>query len=472
MNEMNEMKTSNHKPRRSFLPKDRRSQIMLGVLVLLGLILGVIGFAASSRFVARMRILNLPGEPVLQDQQPLMATDAVTGELLPTATSPAPAAVEVPQWDGKSRVNLLVMGLDARDLEEKAPRTDTMILLTFDPIRNTAGMISIPRDLWVNIPGSGYGTVNTAYSIGEMYQLPGGGPAKAMQTVEALLGAPIQYYAQIDFEAFKKFIDHIDGVKVTVTETVLLDYLGEDNSWDLEPGVVTLTGRDALAYVRSRSTPGVDFDRAARQQQVIIGIKDRIVDFKMLPRLIQNANAIYEDLSTGIRTNLDLNQVIALASKAINVPSESITRYVIDQSMVNFSHVDGKDVLRPYPDKIRELRDRVFSGIGVAQDTQTTLQEEQARVSIKNGSSSAGFEARTADFLRQNGINVVDSGPGTYTPATKITIYGARPYALRYLVDTFKITHTPNIIYAFDPNATIDLLLEFGDDWVNSGTLP
>ena len=460
----------NPKAPKGFLPADRGSQIRLGILILLGLILGTVAFVATSRFVSGMTIVNLPGEPVLQNQAPA-ATDSVTGELLPTPTTPPPAAIEVPQWDGKSRVNVLVMGLDARDLEEKAPRSDTMILLTFDPVRNTAGMLSIPRDMWVNIPGSGYATINTAYSIGEMYQLPGGGPAKAMQTVQAFLGVPIQYYAQIDFEAFKKFIDHIEGVKITNTETVLLDYLGEDNSWDLEPGTHTLTGRDALAYVRSRKTSGGDFDRAARQQQVIVGIKDRIFDFKMLPMLIQNANAIYADLSAGIRTNLDLAQAIALAGKVINIPRDSIYRYVIDQNYVNFSNVEGKDVLRPIPNKIRELRDMVFTGVGVAQDPQLTRQEEQARVSVKNGSSSPGFETRTADFLREQGLNVVDAGPGTFTSATKVTIYGAKPYALRYIVDTFGITHTPNIIYAYDPNAPIDLLVEFGDDWVNSGKI-
>jgi LCP family protein required for cell wall assembly len=114
-------------------------------------------------------------------------------------------------------VNLLFIGLDERDLVEGqenqgAPRSDTMILFTIDPQTKTAGMLSIPRDMWVNIPGFGYSRINTAYSLGEGNKLPGGGPALAMATVEQFLGVPIQYYGQINFRSFEEAIDAMGGL--------------------------------------------------------------------------------------------------------------------------------------------------------------------------------------------------------------------------------------------------------------------
>ena len=109
----------------------------------------------------------------------------------PLQSDKGPTAIP---WDGANRVTILVMGLDYRDWEGEGPsRTDTMMLLTMDPVSRTAGILSIPRDLWVNIPGFDYGKINTAYFLGELYNLEGGGPGLAIKTVEELLGVDINY---------------------------------------------------------------------------------------------------------------------------------------------------------------------------------------------------------------------------------------------------------------------------------------
>ena len=113
--------------------------------------------------------------------------------------TPLPVVLEATPipWNGSDRVTILVMGLDYRDWEAGlgAPRTDSMMLVTVDPVAHTAGMMSIPRDLWVEIPGFEHNRINTAYFLGESYNLPGGGPALAMRTVENLIGVPVSYYA-------------------------------------------------------------------------------------------------------------------------------------------------------------------------------------------------------------------------------------------------------------------------------------
>ena len=106
-----------------------------------------------------------------------------------------------------------------------------MMLVTVDPMARTAGMLSIPRDLWVEIPGFEHNRINTAYFLGESYNLPGGGPALAMKTVESLLGVPVSYFAVIEFSAFERMIDEIGGIDVLVPERVKISPLGRRSRW-------------------------------------------------------------------------------------------------------------------------------------------------------------------------------------------------------------------------------------------------
>ena len=463
---------------KSTFPRSTKTRIILGVLLGVGLLGGILLGRFVSNFVAEMTILNLPGEPVSAAAEPVdggTGTEVVTSDGTPTLDAPQ-APLSAPEWDGKTRVNVLIMGIDARSPDVRAPLTDTMILFTIDPVSNTAGMISIPRDLWVKIPGSDYGKINTAYSIGESFQLPGGGPGLAVRTVEDLLGVPIQYYAQINFEAFVSFIDNIDGVKVTIPERIQLDIVNTDRSYWLDPGTYTLPGDLALAYVRNRSTSGGDFDRAQRQQQVIMAIRDRVLSFNMMPTLIAKAPQLYADLSSGIRTNLTLDQALSLAQKALSIPRDQILSRAINGSYVNFgTSPDGLSMLRPIPDKIRELRDEVFGGVSAVnaeQNLETILQEEGASISVRNASSQEGLAAKTAEYLRAKGLNVVEETNAAYQTYSTITFYGAKPYTLHYLVDLFKISPSTRIVYAYDPAATVDLVLYLGDDFAANSTLP
>lgn len=454
-----------------------KSLIVLIVLSVLGLVAGYFIFRITSNFIAKATIFNPGGAPLPSNET---ADPAFTPEPGMTPTAPPLDTFTMPEaWDGKTRVNLLVMGIDARSPDAANPLTDTMILFTLDPVNNTAGMLSIPRDLWVKIPGSDYNKINTAYSIGEKFQLPGGGPALAAKTVENLLGVPVHFYAQVDFKAFVKFIDLIDGVKLTTTESVQLNIVDTTFSQWLEPGTYTLTGELALAYVRYREPNGGDIARSQRQQQVIMAIRDRILHFNMLPKLIQRAPELYESLSQGIRTNLTLEQVIQLAIKVLNdIPREQIAHTAITfQDATPGTSPDGLAILRPIPDRIRAVRDSVFGGGGAidVQDPATMLNvlaEEGATVSIMNGSSTGGLAERTAEYLKSQGVNVVEQGNAAYSTYTTITFYGAKPYTLNYLVKFLGVTEPYRITYAYDPNAPIHISVVLGDDFAANNTLP
>jgi LCP family protein required for cell wall assembly len=355
-----------------------------------------------------------------------------------------------------------------------------MILLTVDPVNRTAGMLSIPRDLWVNIPGFEYGRINTAYMLGEANKLPGGGPQLAAETVEELLGVKIDYYAQIDFGAFSKFIDTIGGVEVDVTEELRLDPLGNGKIKKLKPGHYNLPGDLALAYVRLRKTEGGDFDRSQRQQQVIMSIRNRILEYDLLPMLISKAPELYGELSSGIHTNMSLDDAARLAWLAIQIPAENIKQGAIGSDQVAFAtSPDGtQQVLKPLTEKIRALRDEIFTNTGPAnplantQDLAALVKEENARVSVLNGSSSSGLAARTTDYLKMQGINVVNTGnAGQLVATTQITFYYGKPYTLKYLVDLMGISNF-HILYVNDPSKPYDLEITVGDDWAHSGKLP
>jgi LCP family protein required for cell wall assembly len=438
-------------------------------------------FVTVRDFVASWEITNLPGVTV-RDATPTPLPEGTAQPAPGGAPVDLPAGPTPPPWNGANRVTMLVMGLDYRDwqLGEGPPRTDTMILLTVDPVNRTAGMLSIPRDLWVNIPGYDYGRINTAYMLGEANKLPGGGPQLAAATVEELLGVNIDYYAQVDFGAFARFIDEIGGVEVDINEELKLDPLGDGNVKRIKPGHYNLPGDLALAYVRLRKTEGGDFDRSQRQQQVIMSIRKRVLEYDLLPMLISKAPTLYGELSSGVHTNLSLDDAIRLAWMAIQIPEENIQRGAIGADQIAFAtSPDGtQQVLKPLTEKIRALRDEIFTNTGPAsplantQDMAELVKQENARVSILNGSSSSGLAARTTEYLKSQGVNVVETGNAEQiSTTTQITFFNGKPYTVKYLVDLMGISPF-RIRYLDDLTKPYDIQIVVGDDWAQSGKLP
>ena len=339
---------------------DGLTKVTLLVFVILAITTSIFAFGFVKNLTAGMTILNLPGIPIL---------DAITGQDSSSIGKPASnSGIATPEpWNGKSRVTILVLGLDYTDWRAgDTAHSDTMILLSIDPITNEASMLSIPRDLWVNIPGFNYGRINEAYFNGDAYNLPGGGAELARQTVEQFIGVPVQYYAVIGFSAFIDFIDEIGGVIVTPDQYVKIEKFGGAQEEILEPGkMYSLDGALALAYARERHTEGGDVDRARRQQEVILSIKSRLVDDHNLPELIAKAPALYQDLSSGISTNLNLQEAIQLGLLALQLDTSKIKQGVINYEMaIPATSPNGEKILKPIPDKIRVLRDELFANSG------------------------------------------------------------------------------------------------------------
>ncbi len=449
----------------------------LVIFIVVVILTGVLVFTGVHNVVASGGLFSL--NPNFSNQP--TPTSDLPASLMITPTIPAPQAGPPPKpWDGASRVTVLVFGLDYRDwlAGEGPPRTDSMILLSIDPLSKTAGMLSIPRDLWVNIPGSGYGKINTAYPIGEGVKYPGGGPGLAMKTVESFIGVPIDYYAQIDFSAFETFIDEIGGIDVNVPAAMELTPIG-GHIKDIKPGMNHFNGRWALGYARARYTEGGDFDRANRQQQVIFAVRDKILNLNMLPTLVGKAPQLVEELASGIHTNLTIDQIISLAWLGASVPREQIKQGVIaPPDMVSFAKSpDGtQDILKPISGKIRALRDQIFASADTAGptgggDETALMKQETPRILLNNASGVSGLAGRTADYLKSLGLDNVSTGDASeVSSVTKITYYAGKPYTLKYLVDWMKVD--PNQVrYKADPSSQVDIIVTLGADWGRNNPL-
>jgi len=459
--------------------------LLIGLAVLIIATL-VVGFIVIRNLVASWNGPVLPvvggsGSTTSGTPQP-GATHAPAGKVITGPLQPK-GGPTAPPWDGNSRISILLMGLDYRDWEDNpdAPsRTDSMMLLTIDPTNKTAGVLSIPRDMWVLIPGFDYAKINQAYFLGQANKVPGGGPALAVATVEQLLNVPIQYYAQIDFTAFARLIDELGGVDIYVREKMRISLVGKAGSFELKPGVQTLDGPTLLAYVRNRYTDGNDFARSQRQQEVIMEIRDQILQFNMLPTLIAKAPAIYQDLASGIHTNLTLDQIIRLAVLAESLDRSRIHMAVIDDNDVMDTYSpDGQAILIPIPDRIRIRRDEIYANPGpivqtapVAGDPVKLMKGENARIAVRNATSQSGLANRTAEYFKKQDLDVVDQANADQSYETSlIYVYTSKPYTVRYLADLMKIPDS-RIFNKFNPDAKFDVEVILGVDWAKKNPLP
>ena len=396
---------------------------------------------------------------------------------------------QYPAWDSGSRINILFVGLRGGDpIKGDCPFcTDTLILLTVDPTTKTAGMLSIPRDMWVNIPGFGYSRINTAWTLGRGSKLPGGGPALTMKTVSHFIGVPVDYYVQVDFDTFVDIINLLGGVDVYNDETIVLDPMAHGKDFPKVKitccGMRHLDGRSALAYSRCRhieqGCQDGDIGRARRQQKVIFGIRDKVLSPENFPKLMAQAPQLYNIFSEGIHTNLSLQDAVKLAVLARDISTKNIRNAVIDNTMLAYNNVilggQRASIMKPLPDKIRVLRDEVFTSSGpigpmAPGDPVSLMQADGARVRVLNGTSTDRLSTQTQSYLLRQGMRVTEIGITKAATRTMIILYSPKLYTLRFLVDIFGINNTAQILIRPDPTQTVDIEVRLGKDWV--GKLP
>ncbi|MBN2003296.1 MAG: LCP family protein [Anaerolineae bacterium] len=378
------------------------------------------------------------------------------------------------RWTDTDRITFLILGIDERMQEdEDCWRTDTMILATLDPVTMKAGLLSIPRDLWVPIPGYIEERINTALFIGDAYDHPGGGPALAVETVEYNLGVDIDYYARINFQAFVEFVDRIGGIDIDVPEIIDdPDYPTPDfgiERFYVEAGPHHFYGEEALKYARTRTTGGGDFDRMDRQQQVIRAVLKRVSESNMWPQLFSQAPEMLTLLQSSVKLDpqLQLDEVIALANlaKDVDFDNDVVFRAIDEQCTLSKTTPDNMMILVPLRDEIRRVRDEVF-GLRTTNGHQETLEEEAATVSVLNGTVIGGLASSTSEYLVANGIPVAayDNADRQDYESSMIILNRAKPATAQQILT---LLHLPEsaIVNGANPTAQYDVVVILGADY-------
>lgn len=241
-------------------------------------------------------------------------------------------------------------------------RTDSIMLVMLNPDTQRIGIVSLPRDSWVTIPGYGHNRINTVDYLGESTKYPGGGPALLKRTLWENFGLPMHYYARVRFGGFIQIIDTLGGVDVTV-DCEIADIFphptkpGQLIHMDLYPGVNHLDGTMALLYSRSRLSTS-DFDRARRQQSVMKGLYAQARRTDTIGRIPQ----LYQDLRETVQTDLSLTDIIALARHGLAVEPENVQAIVINHKLMrDWITPQGAMVLLPNETLLRQTLTDFFN---------------------------------------------------------------------------------------------------------------
>ena len=257
------------------------------------------------------------------------------------------------------RTNVLILGLDRRPGQGDAVRSDVMMLVGADPQAPSLALLSIPRDLYVEIPGHGQSRINAAHIWGESGN-PGGGPELAMATVRQNFGVQVRHYVRVDFDAFRAVVDAAGGIDLTVEERIVDNaYPTEDYGTtriEIPAGEQHMDGERALQYARTRHASS-DFDRAARQQQVLMALARKLASPEGLVRLPAVVGAGLDHVDT----NLGPVEMLQLGVTALRVGPDKIEHRVIDRDMVqSWTTPTGGAVLLPRWDVIRPVVEAFF----------------------------------------------------------------------------------------------------------------
>lgn len=239
-------------------------------------------------------------------------------------------------------VTILLLGIDARPGEGMLARSDALLVVRLDPQNRVVGMLSLPRDLWVAMPGMGEGKINSAFYLAEN-AAPGTGPEIARQTISNALGIPIDHHVVVDFRGFRDLIDALEGVAVDVpSELYDAQFPTEDYGYTVAhflPGRQTMDGATALTYSRIRH-PDSDFQRMQRQQAVIMGLA-RTLQSRNLLTTLAAADQLTASLQPYVHTDMTREQIVRLLWGLRSLDVGQVQQLVVDGAMLEETSIGG-----------------------------------------------------------------------------------------------------------------------------------
>ncbi|WP_010272683.1 LCP family protein [Paenibacillus senegalensis] len=253
-----------------------------------------------------------------------------------------------PKWEGTERVNILLLGADARD--DGAPgRADTIMVASIDPVSKNTYLFSILRDTYVEIGNRGKDRINAA--------LVYGGPNLAMRTVSELMGIPIQYYIYTDFRGFEALVDSVNGVEIDVEKDMYYYDSYDDYEINLKEGLQVLDGEKALQYVRFRHDKLGDYTRTERQRNLLNALAQKMQKTTSLIRL----PSILQSVEPYIETNISRNNLIKLAALGFEAKtSDMVTEQIPPMSLLRETTINGAQVILADEDDLHQYIEELF----------------------------------------------------------------------------------------------------------------
>jgi LCP family protein required for cell wall assembly len=413
-----------------------------------------------------------PGGSAAASQEP--ESSAVGGEV---------PNVSTPPWDGQEQLNILLIGTDQRP-KDGTYNTDTLIVVSIDPLTKQVAMFSLPRDT-VDVPippGPAQQAFGTVYdrkinawftSIRNREDLfPGTDRTRGYNGLKAIMGhlygLDIKYFVEVNFEGFVKVVDALGGVTINVQIPVVDDrYPGEGGRLEriyIPSGIQHMDGAQALRYARSRHT-STDFDRAQRQQRVLLSLREQADPQDLIPHLPELVNA----LKQAVRTDIPIDQLDELLGLASEIDTRSIRSYVFAPPLYQqeFQSSPRGYIIVPFVDKIRAAVRTAFTTDPADEALRQKLAEEGAGVWVLNSTGERERGARLAGYLEYFGLAA--SAPrqtpegGVHPDSTVVVYNGAEtrlPATIAYLEQLLGVTAT------FEADAAIrtDIVVTVGRD--------
>jgi len=358
------------------------------MLTLLVILLGTAGYYGYSVYSFANSIHKDPGESKIQSVKPQTVSNKT-----PTETYTPPV------WEGKSRVNVLLLGGDSRGLKDgEVPRSDTLMVASIDPVTKKAHLISILRDTYVKIPGHGEDRINSALAID--------GPALAMRTVGDLLGIPIQYYVYTDFKGFIALIDAVGGIDIDVEKNMKYSDSADDHVYDinLKKGMQHMDGKTALQYVRFRHDALSDFARTERQRKFMTALAEKLQttsSLLKLPRILQSIDPYIE-------TNLSVMDMVKLGSLGFEAKASGIEGLQVPPpELLEEKQVRGAEVIGVNPSKLQTYIQKKFKGEDTTQPPGKVSAAEKTggtttSTGSKSGTSAPGSTTKPPSTLNKS----------------------------------------------------------------------
>jgi len=422
--------------------------------------------------------------PTLEPSATPTLEPGITPTLAPTVDPNLPTPTldplaGVPELSTEGRMTILLLGMDQRSAvdTEQAYRTDTIMLVHINPASKHVGVISIPRDLFVPIPGyrDNY-RINTANYLGDLNEYPGGGgPALAAETIRQNFGIKVDGYVRVNFDVFEEVVNILapGGIEVCPTEAIY-DPKYPDAGYGIievrfDPGCQRLDATRLLQYARTRATEGGDFDRARRQQEVLRSAQRELLSVGGIANFLTQIPTLYQQLSANVKTDLSLDEIIALGAFASTIGDDDITMAVIDnRHIAGFAKAaDNADVLLPDWVAIRRLVKDTFNP-----QPELTLAElgeraaaENASVAVFNNTDIGGLASRTSEWLASKQITAASVGnmPTPDNGQTVIRDYTGRQWTAKYLARLFNIPED-RIEAGRDGLTSADVMVVVGPD--------